>query len=229
MNYKYHASFKKNSIGSDYIIGDIHGQYNKLMSQLDSVNFNFNQDRLFCVGDLIDRGSDSVKVVQLLNENWFFSTMGNHEHLMLLSFVDMDFDILEQWNEEQNKWVFNLKPNIYKEILYLIKTLPLHISLENKKGCHIGICHAEPVIDDWNLLYDKCIKLNKDQIFQTLESRGLRLYLKNRKNKVIKNIDHIFMGHSPISEVEIYDQFNYIDTGSFFENDFTIINIDKLK
>ena len=38
----------------------------------------------------------------------------------------------------------------------------------------------------FDIYYNKNIKLNKDQIFQTLESRGLRLYLKNRKVKVIK-------------------------------------------
>ena len=55
--------FDKNTHGTDYIVGDIHGHYERLMSQLGELNFDFACDRLFCVGDLIDRGPDSSKAV----------------------------------------------------------------------------------------------------------------------------------------------------------------------
>ena len=43
------------------------------------VNFDFDNDRLICSGDLIDRGEKSREVVELLDESWFYSTLGNHE------------------------------------------------------------------------------------------------------------------------------------------------------
>lgn len=47
------------------------------------VGFNQTTDRLFSVGDLIDRGLDSLKYVQLLAEPLFYAVKGNHEILML--------------------------------------------------------------------------------------------------------------------------------------------------
>lgn len=38
---------------------------------------------LFCLGDLIDGGTENEDALALLNEPWFFSILGNHEHLML--------------------------------------------------------------------------------------------------------------------------------------------------
>lgn len=67
--------------GRDFIIGDIHGCYRALMALLDSVKFDPLVDRLFSVGDLIDRGPDSEKCLQLIFEPWFFMVKGNHESI----------------------------------------------------------------------------------------------------------------------------------------------------
>lgn len=50
-------SFQENLDGKDYIIGDIHGCYDELIIALRYINFNFDHDRLFCVGDVVDRGT----------------------------------------------------------------------------------------------------------------------------------------------------------------------------
>ena len=74
-----------NLIGNDYVIGDLHGCYDELMALLKFVNFNKEYDRIFCVGDLVHRGPKSIDCLNLLKEknkngeNWFFSTLGNHE------------------------------------------------------------------------------------------------------------------------------------------------------
>ncbi|MGD0959147.1 MAG: metallophosphoesterase [Methylomonas sp.] len=77
----------ENKVGKDYVIGDLHGCYELLERLLDAVNFDMKTDRLFAVGDLIDRGPDSLRCLGLLSEPWFFSVLGNHE-LMLLDFFE---------------------------------------------------------------------------------------------------------------------------------------------
>jgi serine/threonine protein phosphatase 1 len=67
--------------GQDFVVGDIHGQHDKLVNALALVGFNFIEDRLFSVGDLVDRGKGSKKVVDLLQESWFDAVKGNHEQL----------------------------------------------------------------------------------------------------------------------------------------------------
>lgn len=78
--------FSENLNGKDFVCGDIHGCYDKLMDALEKANFDRDVDRLFCVGDLVDRGPDPIKCVKLLDEPWFHSILGNHE-LMTLSAI----------------------------------------------------------------------------------------------------------------------------------------------
>lgn len=76
-----------NHEGRDFIVGDLHGCYSLLMEKLEEASFDKSVDRLFCVGDLIDRGPDSAKCLELLLEPWFFATYGNHE-LMFLTYME---------------------------------------------------------------------------------------------------------------------------------------------
>jgi serine/threonine protein phosphatase 1 len=81
MELKHIKRMKLNERGRDFIIGDLHGCFDLLEFKLNKVNFDDNRDRLFCVGDLIDRGPNSVECAELIYEPWFFSTQGNHERL----------------------------------------------------------------------------------------------------------------------------------------------------
>lgn len=76
-----------NRHGNDYVVGDLHGCLTLLQRLLEEVEFDFERDRLFSVGDLIDRGPDSAGCLQLLSQPWFYAVQGNHE-LMLLDFFE---------------------------------------------------------------------------------------------------------------------------------------------
>ena len=54
-----------------WVVSDIHGCYQRLMDELKRRHFNPYEDLLISVGDMIDRGPDSVKSLQLINENGF--------------------------------------------------------------------------------------------------------------------------------------------------------------
>ncbi len=72
-----------NNRGKDYVVGDLHGCFSLLERLLEAVDFDPNCDRLFSVGDLIDRGPDSLRCLELLAEPWFFAVQGNHEYMLL--------------------------------------------------------------------------------------------------------------------------------------------------
>ena len=70
-----------NTTGHDYIIGDIHG-CSELLSQ--ALNLLGPNDRLFIVGDLIDRGPDSLGVLRIVqNDPRVHVVRGNHEDVFL--------------------------------------------------------------------------------------------------------------------------------------------------
>lgn len=74
--------------GRDFVIGDLHGCFDLLERLLKQVRFDKTIDRLFSVGDLCDRGPDSLKCLQLLDESWFYAVLGNHEIMMHEFFHD---------------------------------------------------------------------------------------------------------------------------------------------
>jgi serine/threonine protein phosphatase 1 len=52
--------------GKLFAIGDIHGCFQKLKSLLDQIPFQKDLDTIVFLGDYIDRGPDSFKVVSYL-------------------------------------------------------------------------------------------------------------------------------------------------------------------
>ena len=51
-----------------YVIGDIHGMYDKLMSLMGKVKIDFEKDYLIFLGDYIDRGEKSIEYAHFGNE-----------------------------------------------------------------------------------------------------------------------------------------------------------------
>jgi bis(5'-nucleosyl)-tetraphosphatase (symmetrical) len=76
---------------TDYAIGDIQGCHDQLMRLLDKIQFNEHQDRLWCVGDLVNRGAQSLEVLRFLSrlKPSPMITLGNHDfHLLSLLFTN---------------------------------------------------------------------------------------------------------------------------------------------
>ena len=47
-----------------YVIGDIHGEFEQLKILLETMKFNDN-DELYVMGDVVDRGPDPIKALKL--------------------------------------------------------------------------------------------------------------------------------------------------------------------
>lgn len=67
------------------IIGDIHGCYRELSDLVEKFGPT-DQDQIYSVGDVINRGPDSGKCIKLLKDLKAKVVMGNHEHWYLNSF-----------------------------------------------------------------------------------------------------------------------------------------------
>ncbi|MDF3058480.1 MAG: metallophosphoesterase [Rariglobus sp.] len=63
-------------------IGDIHGCHQEFAELLERLELT-KDDRLILVGDLINRGPDSCKVIDLARQHRALSLLGNHELRML--------------------------------------------------------------------------------------------------------------------------------------------------
>ena len=72
---------------ADYAIGDIQGCYESLLCLLDHIYFNEREDRLWFVGDLVNRGPQSLAVLRFIKNLPIKPriTLGNHDLQLLAS------------------------------------------------------------------------------------------------------------------------------------------------
>jgi serine/threonine protein phosphatase 1 len=85
-----------------FFIGDIHGCSRTLRKLIEAIGLRKN-DRIYCIGDYIDRGADSKGVVDFIlelraNNYQVYTLRGNHEQMLLDS---------ENGPDEFSLWLMN--------------------------------------------------------------------------------------------------------------------------
>lgn len=66
-----------------YAVSDLHGQWNTFEKGLKEIGFT-EDDRLYLIGDAIDRGEDGIRILQYIKDHENMDLIiGNHELLML--------------------------------------------------------------------------------------------------------------------------------------------------
>ena len=69
---------------SKFVIGDIQGCYKEFKNLIKLIDPN-KENKFLCVGDLVNRGPESEKVVDYVIKNNVKSVFGNHDlHLMAI-------------------------------------------------------------------------------------------------------------------------------------------------
>jgi serine/threonine protein phosphatase 1 len=198
---------------SIYIIGDVHGCYETLMALLNKLP---NDAKLIFVGDLIDRGPDSAKVVEFVKNNNYPCVLGNHEVYMIRSH-DENFKerFMSEYMNNHYLWRKNggyatltsYQNSLYnkKEHIEWIKELPLYLeltALKDEENRSLLVTHGVglPFYD----IMDDC----EDEITTN------RKMIETQWNHVV----NVF-GHSPYFEPKFYLNYIGIDTGCVYGQD----------
>lgn len=214
---------------------DIHGNYN-LWTQIK--NYYKEKDILIFLGDAIDRGPDSIKILQeMLNDERVIFLLGNHEQ-MLLNYANYGIhqalhiekeviqnngsyltllDFLKLTTKEQIELIDKLKNKTYMYYIYI-----------NKEKKNIFLSHAGLSVNNLYNFEKNDLLWNRDHIKQD----------KNWNNK-FKHW-YIVHGHSPVQLInpnkviiEIYRYFNNhkidLDICTTLSKTIAVLNLDTLQ
>lgn len=207
--------------GKTFVVGDIHGNLQKFLDLVES-NVDKSQDKILFCGDLINRGSESLQALNLLEEPWFYPVLGNHDYRMLGTYLaylgdahnrnDLMDKLDEMESEEREfclkygKWLLELSPKQWKKLhkkMVLLKNVPLSLLAVDQKGKRVGVVHNDVL----------------GSSFETM------MYLPGGDIKVI---DHLIYQRDFVHEVlQIAERTN--SSGRKIIDDTTIIMLNELK
>ncbi|HFJ2986586.1 TPA: metallophosphoesterase [Klebsiella pneumoniae] len=200
------------------VCGDLHGCFTNLMNRLDEVGFDPAQDLLISVGDLIDRGTENVECLDLINQPWFRAVRGNHEQMMLDAV--MSAGSILHWMQNGGSWFYNLDADqqiLAKSLVRKAAELPLIIEVEKGRKKFV-ICHADYPHDEYE--YGKPV--DSQQAIWSRERISLSI---DGFSSSISGADLFIFGHTPaLQPMRIKNQL-YIDTGAVFNGNLTLYEL----
>lgn len=231
----------KNGTGGNMkikVISDIHGHYKEMIKSLEEVNYSENEDKLIVLGDLFDRGEESLEVYQYLKrlkeEDKAVILHGNHEDFIIdfLKGKDCSFNFrhngfdktIDSFLGQTNAWfMFNLYCSDSKDLAISIYGDRVKSIIEDYEAVPIEI--KFDVFQDY---VREDINKNYPELLDWLES--LQYYYET-DNYIFTHasIDGSCEDwHNPTySKYEDWSPWKWLtwDNGSFYEQD--INNTDK--
>ena len=134
-----------------YVMSDIHGNIERFHSMLKQIKLK-EQDTLFILGDVIDRGPDGIKILEeIIDAKNIKMLLGNHEYMMLKALDSCD----SISNRYEALWLNNggaptlesalsLEEERLEKILNFLRELPINLDIKvNKKK--YKLVHGSPI------------------------------------------------------------------------------------
>lgn len=200
-----------------WVVGDLHGCRRELDALLQQHQFDPQQDLLISVGDIIDRGPDSLGCLALLEEPWFRCVRGNHEEMALSALQGQEMAL---WQMNGGDWFFRLRGAALIAARHALRRccelpLILHLQLEERI---IVIAHADYPAREY--------ALNKPlDWLQVVWSRQRLEAMESGERAGIRGADAFYFGHTPLKQPLTIANLHYIDTGAVFGNHLTMVQI----
>ena len=209
--------FARNESGRDFVVGDIHGTFPELEAKLSEVQFDVASDRLFSVGDIVDRGPASADALEWWNLPWFHACRGNHEQLLLDCHEDPTRWSL--WAVNGGTWWVDVPAARRDAFVEACHALPFAMEIETARG-PVGIVHADlPRGCTWDGLLDALNQGDRDAMAEVLWSRT---HIRDDAPvpEVGERIRHVYCGHTVIGQPRTRGKVTWIDTGACYVDRF---------
>lgn len=176
-----------------YVTSDIHGRLDRLKKLVEKIQLS-HEDTLYIIGDLVDRGDESIEVIEFIMDHPNIEViMGNHDEMMLHSLKYKDDKQIERWGRngcEPTKKGFEKRSKEQQEkILSYIEQFPYYKIIDDKYLLvHGGF---EP-----NRLMENMKKMTLDEALLEQKDRLVWVRADFIKNKALNGLITVF-GHTP--------------------------------
>jgi len=145
---------------STYVIGDVHGCFDQFINLLKKIDYDSQEDKIILTGDLVNRGPESLAVLNYCMADHNITTvLGNHDlYLLYLMIINQGKGELKKVVEAENN----------KQIFEWLITRPLLIKIsdqltENKFIItHAGVPEIWPLEKAQDLAKEVSLALNDD-------------------------------------------------------------------
>lgn len=221
--------FEANTLGRDFAVGDIHGHFTRLQNALDEAGFDSACDRLFSVGDLVDRGPENLQSLEWLAQPWFFAVQGNHEALAIQHVQHKPLDY-RMYVASGGSWFLDLAPEAQMHFAVRFAQMPIALEVETAAGL-VGLVHADCPLPTWDMLRSTLRGHMPEQGRLQDSCQWSRERLQLRDFSGIPDLRAMIVGHTPLSEPEVLGNVFHIDTGGWRSNGsgyFTLLELGTL-
>lgn len=209
------------------VLGDIHGEYEYLMQVLNACMFDYKNDLLIQVGDIVDRGPEPFKCMdELLKIENLILIKGNHD-ANFIEYINSNVDFLGSYAQNGThttvaKWkeLSEALKARYK-LLIFDQMVPYHLTNDNIMFTHGGFPRFERLDD----IPDTTFAWDRELVEESMKCKP------GQKLPTLYNFKDIFIGHTPtlyygtIAPIYSGGVWN-VDTGSGKGGPLTIMNID---
>ena len=213
--------------GKLWAVGDIHGCYNLLMSRLKEIGFDFENDLLVAVGDLVDRGTQNIQCVELLSKPWFTSVRGNHEDLCIGGLHNESYKRCHVANG--GEWFYMLDGQAMYNIAKTFAELPVVLEISHN-GKKFGFVHGHIEQNNWDEFKETFTQ--EPTAFRDPSELAMwgreRLNDENQQYTHVSGVDAVIMGHTVTQKPCKRDNCYWIDTGAVHWGTMTILDLSLI-
>jgi len=213
------------------IYGDLHGCLDEFVALRTELNIT-PDDTEILVGDILDRGSDSNKLLTFVRENKINLVLGNHEH-KYIRYKKHD-EIFKQTGKKNpinfNDEKLQIYNNISKEDMHYLENVPFFIKIDNTTVLHGGITNRIVLEDANKKDLESLTRIRKLDENQNILALGQDTWNSRFWSEWYDgNQGVIVYGHEVFDKVKI-DRYSFgIDTGCVYGNKLTALIIHDTK
>jgi len=219
--------FRRNIAGRDFAVGDIHGCFTALSEALKAIGFDERVDRLFSVGDLVDRGPESDRVLTWLDRPWFHAICGNHDFLIWRAALGDPYSEVD-YRMHGGMWLDHVPDAEKTRIGESLAALPLAIEVETEHGI-VGLVHADCPFDDWRDMQSvHWTELDPTSSVGNCCLWSIERYARKYAGHV-RNVRAVVHGHMMVPTAQVLGNVHFIDSCGWRPGGhFTFLALDTL-